>query len=87
MGLPVLITMGVYMSICVWEREESVTLRESVCVWERERESVHVWEREWESGYKYITHYMNISQQVNSRLTARTWFGSAALAVAVALPV
>ena len=35
----------------------------------------------------YTPHYMNISQQVISRFTARTWLGSAALAVAVALPV
>ena len=50
-----------------------------VCVCVRERESVCV--------DIYTPHYMNISQQVNSRFTARTWLGSAALAVAVALPV
>ena len=58
---------------------ESVCVYIHLCVCVRERESVCV--------DIYTPHYMNISQQVNSRFTARTWLGSAALAVAVALPV
>ena len=48
-----------------------------VCVCERERVDIYA------SLYEYIT----TDKHLNSRLTARTWLGSAALAVAVALPV